>query len=534
MHGKIVVVTGKLAMEEAERQVELLNKAGYNVKLKVFNIDVAVFINEKNLASWINKFCSDLKGSVIVIPGGSHVRSDIFYTLLRCKDVRVVKGPIHISDLYHYSTAIPLGDWMLDHPVDRLHECEKRSSTMGAYRKMLSESKGLRSVHSNIVIPIKPPPFIPIGELYIDSYFGKYFEDKLGWLINSEFPIIVVGSLRNDSSAVEKAVRTVEKEGFNGILGIDLPPSCKSIRLITNTSAELFLSLNSHAFGKLEECIKAVRNSIMPVIIPSNIRGSRRSKLYSLGRGVKKAGNIGLSRIILDPIISPPYSNANTSVLDALLVSRTVNEKYGKPVLLGLSNYIELVDSDSPGLVFSLVQLAVEAKASLGLFSEESYKTQGVLQEAFLAAAMNSYSAMHKIPPKDIGVNLLVLKSKKRIENNITGRVKVLEREGGEQPIGEWDPTGYVNIIVDYKRRLILTKKKKWKHWIGSTEWRPIIDYLIENNEISRIGHAFYLGRELYKATLALKLNKNYIQDERLFTKNYLKGLEKEEKDFEI
>ena len=534
MQRKIIVVTGKLAMNEARRQINLLNRAGYNVKLEVFNIDVAVFINDKILAKWINNSCNDLQGGLIIIPGGSKVESNSLYSLLKCNNVKVVKGPIHISDLYHYITTIPPDDWILDQPIDRLHENEKRSSTMNVYKKLTTENLGLKSSHSKIVIPIEPPPFIPLGELYIDSYFAKHFSDKLSWIIESEFPSIIIGSIKNDVDAVKTAIRMAEKEGFKGIIGIDLPPSCKSIELITTTSAELFLSMNNHDLMKLEGCLRTVKNSIIPVIIPANVQGSRKSKILSLSKAVKKAYKMKITKIILDPIISPPFSNRDASILDSLLISRYLNEKHRKPVLLGLSNYIELVDSDSPGLVFGLVQLSIEAKVSLGLFSEESYKTQGVLQEALVSAIMNSYSAKYAIPPKDLGVNLLVLKDKKRSENVLANYIKIVGKANKKQPIGDWDPTGPVNVAVDHTRKLVLVKKKKWDYWIGSHEWRPLIEYLLNNNEISRIGHAFYLGRELYKAILALKLGKNYVQDKRLFQKSYLDGLEKEEKDFEI
>ncbi len=522
-----MVVTGNLARKEAEKQVFLLNKAGWEAKVKVFNIDVAVFINEKILAKWINESCNELRDAIIVLPGGVLVNPSLLLNLVKCREIRIVKGPTHISDLYMYIQMIPIEEWTLDDSIDTLYAREKYDSIVTCYREMISGNHGVKSVHSNIVIPVTPPPFIPAGELYVDSYFSRYLENKLKWIIDSKFPIIVLGSINNDLHSIERWIRGIEQEGYNGIIGLDATPSCKSMELVSRTSAELFLSIDSHHLQKLERCIKKHREEIIPVLTPHNTTGNKKSKLASLGYTVRKARELGIDRFILDPILPPPYTGENTSILDAFLMAKNLNVKYGKPLLLGLSNYIELTDADSPGLVFSLIQMSIDARVSLGLFAEESYKTQGVLQEAFIAAIMNSYSAKRNTPPKNMGIDLLVLKDKRRMENNTAGNILLVRERDTGKPVGKWDPLGHINIAVDYNRKIVLVKKDSWNSWIGSGEWRPVIDYLLENNEISSIGHAFYIGKEIYKAVLALKLGKDYIQDQRLFKKNYLEGIEK-------
>ncbi|MEB3772524.1 MAG: hypothetical protein GSR82_02455, partial [Desulfurococcales archaeon] len=212
---------------------------------------------------------------------------------------------------------------------------------------------------------------------------------------------------------------------------------------------------------------------------------------------------------------------------DSLNMAVRLNEKFRSPVMLGLSNYIELVDADSPGLVFSLTQLSTEAKVSLGLFSEESYKTQGVFQEALVASMMNTYSLSKKVPPKNLGLDLLILKDKKRLDPVVGGAIQIVDRGKREEPVGSWDPTGHFNIIVDRERRLVLVKKSTWNKWIGGRSWRPIVDYILSESGVAELGHAFYLGREIYKAVLALHLEKDYVQDKRIFKKTYLEGLEK-------
>lgn len=45
---------------------------------------------------------------------------------------------------------------------------------------------------------------------------------------------------------------------------------------------------------------------------------------------------------------------------------------------------------------------------------------------------------------------------------------------------------------------------------------KEIYDTLIRRRLVSRLGHAAYLGRELEKAYVALRLNSEYVQDDEL------------------
>ena len=46
---------------------------------------------------------------------------------------------------------------------------------------------------------------------------------------------------------------------------------------------------------------------------------------------------------------------------------------------------------------------------------------------------------------------------------------------------------------------------------------RDILNTIIERGLVSRLDHAGYLGRELERAEIALRLKKNYVQDEPLW-----------------
>ncbi len=520
----IVIVTGRLAEKEALKQAEIIRRHGYKVTVKAFNVDVALFINGKMLSRWINKECKSLRNHVIILPGASKIDIDALINGLKC-DVRIVKGPIHVNDISTYIEKVPLNEWRPDSPVDVFLEDVKRKDLMETYWRLIEDSGGIESQHSNVKIPLEPPPFVPVAEVYVDGLFSRYLDAKLNKLLEMNYPIVVVGSLNNNVEKIESTLKKIESLGFKGILGVDSPPTKRSLRVIENTSAELFLSFDYRNLKRSENDIRRLKGTFIPVIIPSNISGSKRSRLASLSKSVNIARKMELS-FVLDPIVYPPNSTGG-KLIDSLNMAIRLNEKFRSPVMLGLSNYIELVDADSPGLVFSLTQLSTEAKVSLGLFSEESYKTQGVFQEALVASMMNTYSLSKKVPPKNLGLDLLILKDKKRLDPVVDGPVQIVGMGKREEPVGSWDPTGHFNIIIDRERRLVLVKKSTWNKWVGGRSWRPIVDYILSESGVAELGHAFYLGREIYKAVLALHLEKDYVQDKRIFKKTYLDGLEK-------
>jgi dihydropteroate synthase len=103
-------------------------------------------------------------------------------------------------------------------------------------------------------------------------------------------------------------------------------------------------------------------------------------------------------------------------------------------------------------------------------------------------------------------------------------------------PLKEWrpDPKGYFLIRINHKTKQIEVGLANYKHIIT----KQIIGHyaieiyhtIIKHNLINKLEHAAYLGKELYKAELALKYNLPYKQEFPLqFTKEKVKvRLEKE------
>ena len=86
-------------------------------------------------------------------------------------------------------------------------------------------------------------------------------------------------------------------------------------------------------------------------------------------------------------------------------------------------------------------------------------------------------------------------------------------------PIKEWkaDPKGYFLIRIDEKKKRIEAGLCTYKHIIIKMIYGisaiEIYNTIIRKKLISRLEHAAYLGKELYKAELALKYGKRYRQE---------------------
>ncbi len=101
-------------------------------------------------------------------------------------------------------------------------------------------------------------------------------------------------------------------------------------------------------------------------------------------------------------------------------------------------------------------------------------------------------------------------------------------------PLKEWhpDPKGYFLIRINSKTKIIEAGLATYRHIIikkiVGKYAAEIYHTIIRNNLISKLEHAAYLGKELYKAELALKYNISYQQEFPLQFKKVKVRLEKE------
>lgn len=198
--------------------------------------------------------------------------------------------------------------------------------------------------------------------------------------------------------------------------------------------------------------------------------------------------------------------------------------------LMGTGNITELLDADSPGVNAVLTGLAAELGISLLLTTEVSPKTRGAVWELHRAAQMMYLARRRRAHPKDLGIDLLLFKSKKFSEISykpIPQTEYPIQDISHEKKLHRLDVVGYFTIHLDRTSRKIVAR-----HYTSKTpEVRTIelkgisaqqlIDAILNRGLVSQLNHAAYLGRELAKAELALATGRPYIQEMPLFETYY-------------
>jgi dihydropteroate synthase-like protein len=162
------------------------------------------------------------------------------------------------------------------------------------------------------------------------------------------------------------------------------------------------------------------------------------------------------------------------------------------------------------------------------LATEKSDKAKGTVAEEVAASKMMFLAKKRSSAPKDLGIDLLILKDKRVHEEpydkKIEQSAKIVNAADNSEP-AVLDSVGVFKISVDRLENVLVAA-----HYISLDMTKPI--YIIKGKTadgvyskivalhlVSKLDHAAYLGSELAKAEIALNTGKEYIQDKGLFVK---------------
>jgi len=279
---------------------------------------------------------------------------------------------------------------------------------------------------------------------------------------------------------------------FSRLTDIDAPlavdtqdPSLIRAALIR---ADIVLSLQETNIPEVGK--EVARTGVAVVVVPGN---------STLVKNITLAKKAGIRCIIADPHLQPVGSGFTRS-LDGF-------KKFSCPVFFGAGNVVELLDADSIGANALLAGIAAEIGASVIFTSEHSDKTKGSIREMRRATEM-MVLAGDRPYPKDLGIDLLVLKEKRR------RREPPLEYDTA-QPARSmpdeitYDPKGNFRIGIEGNQILAVIHGKA----IKGVHWQDVLFTLLSQGDVSLPDHAGYLGRELYKAELAIRYGRSFEQD---------------------
>ena len=252
--------------------------------------------------------------------------------------------------------------------------------------------------------------------------------------------------------------------------------------------ADLVLSLHE---GNIPEIGEAVAEAgAAAVVIPGE---------GSLAGSIGAAEGAGIEAIITDSLL-PPVGSGFTEALARF-------GETGRPLFFGAGNVVELLDADSIGANALLAGIAMELGAAVIFTSEHSDKTRGSVAEMRRATEM-MVLARGRPYPKDLGIDLLVLKEKRQrkeppLAYGRSEAAKPMPREVTYDPCGNFRIGIEGNEIVAVHEGVAIRGKR----------WEDVLHTLITEGRVSRLDHAGYLGKELYKAYLAIRFGRSFEQD---------------------
>jgi dihydropteroate synthase-like protein len=252
--------------------------------------------------------------------------------------------------------------------------------------------------------------------------------------------------------------------------------------------ADIVLSLQETNIPEIGK--EVAEAGVTAVVVPGN---------STLTKNIARARKAGIRCIIADPLLQPAGSG--------LVRSLAGFKKAGFPVFFGAGNVTELLDADSIGVNALLAALASEVGASVIFTSEHSDKTQGSVREMRRATEMMALAGDRPYP-KDLGIDLLVLKEKRRRreplpEYNTSHPARSMPEEI------TFDPKGNFRIGIEGDRIIAVIHGRATR----GVRWQDVLYTIVSQGDVSLLDHAGYLGRELYKAELAIRYGRSFEQD---------------------
>ena len=327
---------------------------------------------------------------------------------------------------------------------------------------------------TKIIAEINEAALTPISEIITRAeYYRLSGADivDLGCVNGREFPHL------------EKTIYELKERGFK--LSLD-SLNAEEIKRADQEGIDYVLSINSSNLEALEGA------SFIPIVIPDQEGG-----LNSLYKNIEEIKKRGCKNYIADPILDPINFGFNQSIVR--YIELCTNGGGESQVMMGVGNLIELTDADSTGLNFIAAALASELDIDYVLTTEASAKTAGSVKELNLALKINQYARRENMLPNKMSELLITLKDRKN---------KNYSREEIEEIAASVRDKNY-RILTDGKEIHIFNGREYY-------HGRNIEKLFDKLNYVDTASHAFYLGKELKKAETALKLRKNYRQEDKL------------------
>ena len=517
---KVLLVTGLMAKETVECYAK---QSQVETAVLALKVPVAAFLTPQAISEALKK--AGLGGfDLILVPG--LMRGD---TAVICEAVGVpaFKGPQYAADLP--TVLDSLGEVTLSTtvPADELLRKKLQQKALAEIARTEANREALLKKPCNILVGGlavgRDFPMRVLGEIVDAALMSDGEVQGLARRYVAEGADVVDVGMVAGESRPDDARRVVAavKAVVNVPVSIDsLDP--EEIKAAVSVGADLVLSVDA---GNID-VVAPLPSNVAVVAIPTNQREGvfpkkameRVQLLEEINAKAKKAG---ITTILADLILDP------MDVSGSFFAFRQFAERNPDvPIFVGVSNVTELMDADSVGVNALLARLCSEVGAGMLLATQKSSKAQGSVKEEAVAAKMMFLAKRRGSVPKDLGLDLLILKDKRNREEpysrELEQNARLLLANGNAAP-AELDKQGCFRIFVDREDQHIVAA-----HCVSTDSTVPnlivkgktaesIYGKIVDSGLVSRLDHAAYLGSELAKAEIALRTGKEYIQDKPLF-----------------
>jgi dihydropteroate synthase len=255
------------------------------------------------------------------------------------------------------------------------------------------------------------------------------------------------------------------------------------IRSAVAAGAELVLSVNR---SNLEVAREFGGTGTRVVVIPDHGEG-----IDTLDRSIAALERWNV-RYLIDPVIEP----IGFGFMASLERYAEIHRRYPTSAqLMGVGNITELTSADSTGVNAVLLAICEEVGVRAVLTTEVIPWARGAVREIDVARRLMHYAVTNRTVPKGVDDRLLTVKDPVILEYD--------ESELRELQAAVRDPN--FRIFTDRQTITVFNNEI----FVRGTDIQVIFSQL----GVDEPTHAFYLGRELMKAKLAITLGKTYRQE---------------------
>jgi dihydropteroate synthase len=273
------------------------------------------------------------------------------------------------------------------------------------------------------------------------------------------------------------AVRALRAEGMRVSIDTFEPEEARAAVL---AGAELVLSVNASNLPLARELSARV------VVIPDFGAG-----LESLFASVEQLLEWQVD-FVLDPVLEP----IGFGFAESLHRYYEVRLRYpDAEILMGIGNLTELTEADTTGLTALLMGYGEELGVTHVLTTEEIPWARGAVREADIARRLMHYAVSRRSLPKHVDARLLTLKEGRRATYT-EPQLRRMQAEIRDLDFRIFTEGGTIHVF-------------NAERFVSGTD----IGAIFASLDVAEPTHAFYLGKELQKASLAARLGKAYRQE---------------------